>query len=187
MPSIEKIRKALLGNNIDSDKINQLLGDDMNTKDINAIADSIRRLEKAFTHDETVDILSNCACCIGGQRNKDCRQFAKVNKDKALSEKVNLLSTVKWMGNPVLYTDGTIYTGIYGKENDIYKCPCWCLKGKLPNEPMSLTYCACCAGHFRYHYQNALGVKLKIKEIVSSALNSVGEKPCEFIYEIIED
>lgn len=35
-------------------------------------------------------------------------------------------------------------------------------------------------------YQNALKVKLRTKEVVSSVLSSKGEKPCEFVYEIIE-
>jgi hypothetical protein len=51
-------------------------------------------------------------------------------------------------------------------------------------EPVSITYCYCCAGHFRHHYQNALGIKLKTKKVISSVLNSLGKKPCQFVYEI---
>lgn len=167
--------------------MSKIIGEDAASKNIDALANVIRQLEQSFSADEVINILDECACCKGGKRNKDCRKFAKDNKGKSLSEKIALLPNVQWMGNPILNDDGTITTGIYWKVDNAYKCPCWALKGKLPSEPMPLSYCACCAGHFRYHYQNALGVKLVIKEIVSSAVNSIGEKPCEFIFEIAEE
>jgi hypothetical protein len=64
-----------------------------------------------------------------------------------------------------------------------FKCACPNFN-KLKDIPtVSSTYCLCCAGHFRYHYQNMLGVKLKTKEIVSSPLDSDGNNPCAFIFE----
>jgi len=38
----------------------------------------------------------------------------------------------------------------------------------------------------KYTHEFALGVKLRLKEVVSSKANSDGEKPCEFIFEIID-
>lgn len=43
----------------------------------------------------------------------------------------------------------------------------------------------CCAGHFKYHYEIMLGVKLKTLEVLSSPLDSDGENPCIIKYEII--
>lgn len=34
------------------------------------------------------------------------------------------------------------------------------------DHPVSKTYCYCCAEHFRFHYQIALGIKLQTKEVV---------------------
>ena len=50
---------------------------------------------------------------------------------------------------------------------------------------MPINYCLCCAGHFRFHYQKALGIKLRVKKIVSSAFDS-NPQYCSFIFEIIE-
>ena len=50
---------------------------------------------------------------------------------------------------------------------------------------MPLTYCLCCAGHCRQHLERLLGIQLKTKEVVSSPINSNGQKPCEFVLEII--
>jgi hypothetical protein len=49
---------------------------------------------------------------------------------------------------------------------------------------MPLTYCLCCAGHARRHLQKLLGVTLTTREIVSSPINSRGQRPCEFIFEM---
>ena len=57
-------------------------------------------------------------------------------------------------------------------------------QGKSLN--VSKTFCGCCAGHVRNTYQYALGVKLQLKKIVSSPINSDGKKRCEFLFEIIE-
>ena len=51
---------------------------------------------------------------------------------------------------------------------------------------MPLSYCFCCAGHCRQHLQKLLGIQLNTKEIVSSPINSGGEKPCEFIFEMVK-
>ena len=65
-------------------------------------------------------------------------------------------------------------------------CPCWNFNGCTPkNSEMPLSYCLCCAGHFRFHYEKALNVKLRVKKVVSSILNSRGKEPCVFLYEIV--
>jgi len=54
-----------------------------------------------------------------------------------------------------------------------------------PNIPLS--YCGCCGGHVRFTHQYALGVRLRLMEIVSSFVNSDGEMPCEFLFDIINE
>lgn len=80
-------------------------------------------------------------------------------------------------------TDGTITAGI-GDEGGL-ECPYPVFNGSGSAEPVSLTCCYCCAGHFRFHYKFALGVKLKTKAVVSSALASNRQQPCRFVYEIV--
>lgn len=50
---------------------------------------------------------------------------------------------------------------------------------------MPLSYCYCCAGSVHRHLQLQLSVELKTKEIISSPINSRGEKPCGIIFEIV--
>ncbi len=49
---------------------------------------------------------------------------------------------------------------------------------------MPREYCFCCGGHFKYHYEIMLGVKLGLIEIVSSPYDINGTKPCAFKYKI---
>lgn len=93
------------------------------------------------------------------------------------------------MMSPRLNDDGTVTItfGDFGNGVHTGKNTCSCASIKKLKQPFSIspTYCGCCAGHFKYHYENALGVKLKLKEIVSSPLNTNGGKPCCFTIEVL--
>ena len=135
---------------------------------------------------ERYEIMDWGACCKGGVRDKAVKKLAKELNGKNLEKKLKALWDVPNMGQPSLKDDGTITTGIFYKGADGYKCACPCFHNEKFQEPISATYCLCCAGHFRYHYQNALGVKLKTMKVLSSPLESLGKKPCVFIYEIVK-
>ena len=61
-----------------------------------------------------------------------------------------------------------------------------CVSGKPAAEmDVSPTFCGCCGGHARQNLQRALGVKLRLKKIVSSAASSKGKQGCEFLFEIL--
>lgn len=92
------------------------------------------------------------------------------------------------MMSPQLNEDGTFTITMSGYQNGVHtgKTTCSCGLIKKLKQPFSVspTYCGCCAGHFRYHYQNMLGVAVKLKDVISSPLNTNGEKPCRFLFEI---
>lgn len=146
-------------------------------------ARAMNLLDENLDYQARYELLDYNACCKGGSRDKAIKALAKEIKDLPLTEKVKKLWNVPNMGKPILNDDQTIKTGIYYHVNGEYLCPCPNFNN-LKNRPeVSATYCLCCAAHFRYHYQNALGVKLKTKEIISSPLNSAGKSPCEFLFE----
>lgn len=146
-------------------------------------ARAMKLLDENLDFQTRYEILDYNACCKGGSRDKVIKALAKEIKDLPLNEKIKKLWQIPNMGKPVLNDDKTIKTGIYYCVNSEYLCPCPNFNN-LKNRPeVSTTYCLCCAGHFRYHYQNALGVKLKTKEIISSPLSSAGKNPCEFVFE----
>ncbi|WP_066498201.1 hypothetical protein [Abyssisolibacter fermentans] len=153
----------------------------------NFMAVAMQKCEELLDYDTISEVMYDRACCKSGARLKNSRLFAKENKNKTLEEKLSLLGNVNYMGKPFLNKNGDIETVAVGSYNiSNMTCPCWHFNGAKPaNSLMPLSYCKCCAGHFRFHYQKALGLKLRLKEVVSSILNSDGKSPCVFIYEII--
>jgi hypothetical protein len=150
----------------------------------------IHRMDELLTKEQCLSIMEKEGCCKGGQRDKDCKAFAKEHKDKSLAEKLKLISGIQYMMSPVLNDDGSFTITMSGHQNGVHTgtttCSCGAIKKLRQPFSGSPTYCGCCAGHFLYHYQNALSVKLRLKEIVSSPLNTSGEKPCSFTFEIVK-
>lgn len=181
---------------IDEKKINEIMNVDYlkNEKDpgqdtANFMAAVMNKCEELLDYDTISEIMLDRACCKTGLRLNNSRNFAKENCDKTMEEKLRLLGNVAYMGKPFLNDKGDIETVAVGSNaSSKMSCPCWHLNAAKPvDDPMPLSYCKCCAGHFRFHYQKALGRKIRLKEVVSSILNSDGKKPCIFIYEIINE
>ena len=97
----------------------------------------IQQMDRLLAKERCLAIMEKQGCSKGGQRDKDCKAFAKSHAGKMITEKLALI-------------------------------------------------CGCCAGHFMHHYQTMLGVKLHLKETVSSPLDTNGELPCSFTFVITE-
>jgi hypothetical protein len=187
MPNLQSINQSLIDMNISEKIRNKIMCVDPNSHTPEDVIKVIEKMDLCLERDQCLSIMEKEGCCKSGKRDKDCKKYAKENKDKTFSQKFNEISSIRHMDNPRLNADGTITTGVYWNENGVYRCACPAIKKLKEHRSISSTYCGCCAGHFKYHYQNILGVKLKLKEIVSSPLNSNGEKPCEFILQVIEE
>jgi hypothetical protein len=138
--------------------------------------------EQLLEHDTLSRTMANRSCCKSGFRLGNARRLAREHGHEPLERKLVLLGKLKYMGAPRLDAEGDIETTGVGPGAP---CPCWRLKGKVPAQgPMPLSYCLCCAGHFQHHYQKALGLKLRVKKVVSSLLNSGSKLPCVFVFEI---
>ncbi len=156
------------------------------------LVDTITRMEKLLDPEITYQILDSCAC---GTSKKEINGLEIINGE-ALEEKIKNIAILgdfhsDW--SIKLNQDNTLTAGWIMKEKD--KCVCVCKVNvnsgmkvsdlSHENRAMPLTYCFCCAGHCRKHLQKLLDLQLKTKKVVSSPINSGGEKPCEFIFEII--
>jgi len=128
-------------------------------------------------------------CCTTGKPAVAHRDFGHKYKDKTLVEKIKLLHELKTPHNPPcrLNSDGTLSVyWSFGQEGN-YGCVCGFVKKLSQPIKISPTFCGCCGGHARQNLQKSLDVKLRLKEVVSSAASSGGKKSCEFLYEIEED
>jgi hypothetical protein len=154
----------------------------------NYCAAVVANCDRLLDFDIFAEVMFHRACCKTGFRLQNSKKIAKDYSDKSLEEKLKLLGQQKYMGHPHLTEDGYIYTEHCAGSGtpDNLKCSCWRFDGCIPNNgKMPLTYCLCCAGHFRFHYQKALGINLRVKKIVTSVFD---ESPqyCSFLFEIIE-
>ena len=145
---------------------------------------AVQRMEALLGEQSSRAVRDACACSKGGWRLKAVQQVAVRTAGKSLEEKLAVLRQTTHMGQPSLNPDGSI-TARIGEQGG-FECPCPVFQGLGIKEPVSITYCYCCAGHFRFHYQVALGVKLKTRAVESSALASGGMAPCRFVYEIAD-
>jgi hypothetical protein len=192
MPCPEKFKESLtifgvneiIINNI-NDGYNDLVSSSDKRKCSTYFIRAMKILDREVAHETKYKIMDYNACCKGGKMDKNVKEHAKKTKGLDLENKIkSMIEVPGYMGSPKLRKDGTIEAGLYDKEGEIYKCGCSTFrKNKVTDLNVSLTYCLCCAGHFRYHYENGFGIKLRTKEVVSSAINSSGKKPCVFIYE----
>ena len=189
MSAVENFRKALDELQVDKDIKAQLLQGYENISDKAPKArraaffcQVIERMDETLPPEICHAVRDACACSKGGWRLAASKKVARDYARKSLEEKLRALGQVKYMGNPVLQEDGSILASIGEKGG--FECPCPVFQGIAQSEPVSLTYCYCCAGHFRFHYQIALELKLKTRAVLSSALNSCKTDPCRFVYEV---
>lgn len=194
MPSVKKFKQSMEKRRIPTDTIKQILDveyqKDSNKAQDNAnfFAKAMQRCEDLLGFDLTAKIMFQGACCKSGYRLENAKKLNKEHGNKTLIEKLTLLGTLQYMGHPYINEDGDIVSEAIGSQNhEKMTCPCWNFNGCMPvDERMPLSYCLCCAGHFMFHYQKALGAKLRVKKVISSILNSQGAEPCVFIYEIVK-
>lgn len=91
------------------------------------------------------------------------------------------------MGNPVRNDDVTITVhAVSWSDGEKYLCSCSNFSRMKRDFRVSKNYCFCCAGHFKYHYEIMLGVKLETIQILSSPLDSNGNDPCVIQFKVLD-
>lgn len=193
MPSPEKFKQTLIEYGIENpiiEMINSGYEDIAGSSSKAEKRDYFKRAMILFDSQvprETVIALmdSNGCCKSHTARAKASRQFAKDTVHKSIEERIPLISNVKNMGVPNLTEDGKlqILAVQYYKDNRFH-CACPSINtGRKKEDPLSRTYCLCCAGHFRYHYQIMLDCRLKLHRVLTSPLDSDGKEPCSFVFQ----
>ena len=147
----------------------------------------IKQMDKLLSKDQCLLIMQEQGCCKTGIGPKAHHAFGQANKGKALEEKVSLLNEAQMQHKAPCRLNDDNTLSVYWGADDMKKRRCSCgFINKLPDSfEVPLTFCGCCGGHIRYNYQKSLGVKLRLKEVVSSSSNSNGKKRCEFLFDIM--
>ncbi|MFZ5354029.1 MAG: hypothetical protein ACOZCL_15095 [Bacillota bacterium] len=196
MPYPERLKKSLVEYQLDDSLIQQVFEGFESIKDTSPkkekvlfMRQAMKILDESLDYNKRYEIIDTCACCLGGETGKKVRDFAKSIKGKemTLAEKIQILrETRPFDTSAELHDNDIIYDGVFYKVDDEYRCACGCIGNFELEEPISSTFCLCCAGHFRYHLQKALDIKLKTINIESSPIESMGKKPCVFVFQIIK-
>lgn len=187
MPELKKIRESMQKAGIPDEITEQFDFTELKGNRPEPVLAVINKMDELLTREQCLDIMGEQGCCKSGKRDRDCREFAKKYADRSVEERLRLVSEVEYMMTPQINDDGTFIVTMSGYQNGVHtgKTTCSCGMIKKLKQPFSVspTYCGCCAGHFRYHYQNMLGVGIRLKAILSSPLNTNGEEPCRFLFE----
>ena len=187
MARIYGIKKSLTENGFDDKTIKEIAAG-------GNLVDVIGRMEKTLDADTMHQILDRHGCGGGKEYCDRLRKIGKEIADKTLNEKIDHINSVSPDSEQiVLNADNTLTATWSFDDNGKYKCLCSAAvkNGVKVSDlvagdcAMPLTYCFCCAGSGRRHLQLQLGVELKTREIISSPINSRGEKPCKLIFEIV--
>lgn len=148
----------------------------------------INKMEKLLTKEQCLAVMEQQGCQKTGVALPANIAFGKKYADETLDEKIRLHNESTDIPHKVpckLNPDRTL--SVYWSHGT-QGCGCWRKIKKLPQQPSYISpfYCGCCAGHSRHHLQNAFGVKLRLKEVVSSRISSDGNKRCEMLFEIVD-
>ncbi len=193
MPSPKKFQQSLVSCGVSPEAI-RTIGEGFEYID-DASAQAVRAayfkrasdiLDASLTFEQKRDLMDQNGCCKSGAREKASKAFFREHKDLTLSEKLPLIAAVPNMGRPVLNEGGTITIhAVTYRVGEKFACACPNYNRLKRDYPVSRTYCLCCAGHFRYHYEIMLGVKLILRSVDSSPLDTDGEKPCVMTFAVV--
>ena len=145
-------------------------------------------MDRLLTEEQRLSVMEQQGCHVNGKPAAEHVAFKLTHAGVPLEKKVRLYNESKIMYKlPCrLNPDGTLTVAWSFGEDGAYVCVCGIIAElTLPAEmDVSPTFCGCCGGHARQNLQRALGVKLRLKKIVSSAVSSKGKKSCEFTFDI---
>ena len=187
MPNTMKnIRETMVKQGISGEIMAQLPFDGGNN--LEDILSLIDQMDKLLSEEQRLAIMEKQGCCTTGRHAAFHRDFARRNSEKSLHERIEQSGELFFTEDPPcrLNSDGTLTVFWSSGEEGAYRCVCGYVKNKQQPMKISPTFCGCCGGHARQNLQRSLGVKLKLKEIVSSAASTNGEKRCEFLYDVTE-
>ena len=186
MAHLPGIKTKLSKFNVDENVAKEIIGNG----DLIGITE---RMEKLLAPDITYQILDSSAC---GTSKKELNALKEIEGETLQKKIENIVSLGDFHAgwNVILNNDSTLTAGWSIKDNESFTCVCSAAVNKKlkvrdlshSDSVMPLTYCVCCAGHCRKHLEKLLCLQLKTKEVISSPINSQGQKSCKFVFDILK-
>jgi hypothetical protein len=126
-------------------------------------------------------VREGCACRTGKGTSKFSQAVARANPTLEARIAATNKTFTAFGGGVWMQDNGEIIVRFAPKGPKGYRCSC------LPEaeKPLSVTYCYCCCGHLKHHFQLSLGLKLEAAPR-GTALSTGGKKPCTFSLKIID-
>ncbi len=126
-------------------------------------------------------IREGCACRTGKGTSKFSQAVARDNPTLEARIAAANKTYMGFGGGVWMQDNDEIIVRFAPKGPKGYRCSC------LPEaeKPLSVTYCYCCGGHVRHHFQLSLGLKLEATPR-GTALSTGGKKPCTFSLKIVD-
>jgi len=181
--NIFEIKKTMHEKDIPAEVIEQFVFPKVETGTPEEKIEFVNQMDKLLTKENILLIMEEQGC----SKDEHTLEAKSKFKGKTLEERIKILNTICKEEAPDsrLNEDGTVSIFWEFKENDKYKCVCPIMSKLSEPTAVSLTFCGCCSGHVKYHFEQDTEVKLRLIETVSSPLNSNGEKRCEHRFEIV--
>lgn len=162
-------------------------GEDVNCKSHKQrqawLAGAMERMDERLAPERVVEIRQGSACCLGGERNRLAKQIHDAHD--TVDARFEAFSKARYIIGDTAQKIGEDTYRVSFWEHPPEKGACSCLKYVPKDKPMPKSWCACCAGHIKRHFETALGVRAEC-ECVSSQLTSCGKEPCAFRLTITE-
>lgn len=197
MPSPEKFRETL-----DTFKVDEAIIKEMYEGFGELVSKTSKKIKSAFfkqaldvmnarlPQKSVQEIVESNACCKSGSRLKASKDFAAKQSGLSIEERLMLISARPYMNMGRAELDGNgdlIVYAVNAYSDGKFECVCPTISKVKRDYKMPREYCYCCGGHFKFHYEIMLGVKLELAEIVSSPHDNDGKESCVFRFRILPE
>ena len=195
MPSPEKFRETLAEFAVDEATVRRINAgyEDVVSKTNKKIKSAYFKqaldvMNERLPKERVQEIIEANACCKSGARLKASKEFARMNHNLPMEKRLDKISERPYMnmGTAELDSDGfLIVHAVSYRSEDRFECACPTISHVKRDYAIPREYCYCCGGHFKFHYEIMLDVKLELCSIVSSPHDTDGQEPCVFKYRIV--
>jgi len=180
---IAEIKQTMLDKNIPAETIAQFTFPEPEADTPEEKIAFVAQMDSLLTKEQILTVMEEQGC----NKNDPSDTLMQKLNGKTVAERLEVLNAMDMSNSPRgrINDDGTLSIFWHFEDKGKYFCVCPIIGELAEPAAVSLTYCGCCSGHVKFHFERQLGVKLRVKETVSSPLSSNGEKYCEHLFAIM--